>query len=353
MPQSRSFLLLHTFTLSLGCTAVLTGCSVQAPSESRGEPTADVSAALPATLTSVLPWGVDPGQVRLRSGDDETVAQGPSAVAVAPDGRSLVLDRLAGRVVRVGPTGQVQVIAKTPVDAMDLVAGPDGCVVTYSPLRATAWWHGSDGTAAGSLTVPRAFRYIQSLQLGPSRQLQVRTGYQETFTLGSPAAPISLPTAIRNKREGTVFLPDGRGVQSRVSEGNAQLWVLRQPTVEQPRVHVAQRVALGTGVAAARIVGSSDSTVCLRLERTTSNPQITVDRHARCIDLASGQTTFDEALPRPGLYLPHTELAMGADRLAFIYPTTEGLHVTSWRVAPRRSTVETNLHQRTSQEVQP
>jgi hypothetical protein len=198
-------------------------------------------------------------------------------------------------------------------------------------LRGTAWLYDADGTAAGELQVPRALHQLLHVELGPSRIVQVRTGYQELIEVGSPSAPLPLAVALKTKKEGAVLLSDGRGLTATVADGQAELQVVRQADAEE-RAAVVATYPIDGAATAARLVGTFGQIACLRVEHVVSTPTITVARRAVCVDISDGSVTFDHQLPAPGLYVPRRELAMGGGHLAFIHPTSEGLTLQRWRL---------------------
>lgn len=288
---------------------------------------------LPERFERTIGWGTAATQLAFKPAQTESVAYGPNAVAVLPNGETLVLDRLAGRVVAIDADSDPRTVATVPVDAEDLTTGNDGSIVAFSPLRARAWFFDADGKSAGELPVPRELREVTGLSVGASRRLTVRTGYQETLTIGSPSAPLPLAVTLAGKREGAYQLADGRGVAVRVDADGAQLLVVSQPADEAARSEVTLSHALPGDISAARIVGGQGSTVCLRAERVTSSPALAVERRALCVDALGGNVLLDEELPAPGAYVPRTELSFAGGRLSFIHPTELGLTVRSIRVA--------------------
>jgi hypothetical protein len=288
--------------------------------------------ALPPRFARTVPWGDDASALRFQPRALEALAAGPDAVALTPEGQALVLDRLARRVVVVGPSGKPLTVATVGEDVQDLSSAADGSFAAWSPLRARVWVFQRDGAPAGELAVPRALTMLQRLDLGPSHTLEAHDGYQQTMSLGSPSAPLPLPVVLRTVREGAAFLRDGRGLQCRVQEGVAELWVVEQPSAERERAQVVARHALGSDVQGARIVGVEDNLACVRLESVTSTPEVEVQRRAVCLDAESGHVVLDEPLGRPGTYVPRTELAVGGGRLGFILPVADGLEVRSWRL---------------------
>ena len=287
---------------------------------------------LPARFARTVPWGAGAAALRLQPRGFESVATGPDAVALTPDGNALLLDRLAGRVVLLGASGAPRQIAAVVEDAQDLTTAADGSFAAFSPLRARAWVFQPDGAPAGELEVPRTLTMLQRLSLGPSHRLAAQDGFQHTWSLGSPSAPLPLPVVLRTSREGAGFLRDGRGLECRVRDGAAELWVLAQPDAENERARVLARHPLGGNAASARLVGADDATACVRIEAVSSTPELAVERRALCLDAESGKVLLDEPLGPPGLYLPRTELAVGGGRLGFIRPRAEGLELRSWRL---------------------
>jgi hypothetical protein len=288
-----------------------------------------------AATEQLLPWGSGATAVGLRAPGAERLAAGPSAVAVAPDGALLVLDRLNRRVLRLADDGRApEVVAPAPADADDLAVGDGGALALYSRLRARVWVHADGGVA--ELAVPRALRGVRGVALGPSRQVLVDTDYQETFALGSPSVPQTEAAVLAQKREGVVRLDDGRGVAVHLlADGRPEL-LLRRPG---DRLDAADRVDLPERVLAARVVGAAGRAVCLRLERAdvqvdvrpATGAGVAVRRTLVCHDVDGGARLLRRDLPAPGLYLPAREIAVGGTpaRVAFLEATAAGLRVRS------------------------
>lgn len=306
----------------------LTACVSPDPTRSRQ------AALTPLSGEQTLRWGTEVG---LRSAGAERLAEGPSAVAAGPNGAVFVLDRLQGRVLRVGAT-TVQQHAAAAEDVMDLTAAPDGALALYSPLRANVQVLDPAGQPIGALKVHRLFRQVQRVGIGASRQLTLHVAMQETFRLGSPTAPQTLETVLHSKREGA-FLLAHRGSAGlavrRLADGRPELLVLSNGAGERSRV--LQRHALGAPVLAARIVGVAGDVACLLLEREAqaSSAALKVHRAAVCLDVISGREALRVDLPDVGLYLPRRELAVGAGppRLLLIDPRRHGLLVKVWPLA--------------------
>jgi hypothetical protein len=310
--------------------AFFAGCG-ESESDSTARATGNTGSAalaqLPETVTLELGWN----EATLRAASSESVAEGPSAVAALPNGDVLVLDQLGERVTRLSYDEPARTVTSVARDTRDLVASADGGFVTFSPMRATASYFDAAGKSAGVLHVPRELRELTGLSIGASRRLTVKTGYQELYTLGSPAAPVALPSMLAGKREGAALLPSGEGVAVQAAGEQLKLIVLSQPTTET-RSHAVRSFSLPHSASAGRIVGTEGNRVCLRTERVTSTPTIDVTRRALCLDAATGEIVLDRELPAVGVYLPRTELSVGGGRLVFLHPTPEGLHVTSSRI---------------------
>jgi hypothetical protein len=217
-------------------------------------------------------------------------------------------------------------------DAEDVAVGADGAFVVWSPLQAKAWLFEPGGAAIGEVSIDRAFRHVTGVSLASSRRVAIRTAYQETFVVGSPAAPVDLATSLTGKREGAFVLADGRGVAVRASAGTAELDVVTNPAGR--RSTIERSYAIPGRVDAAMLVGLSGTTACARVERlSTERETVDVSRRAVCMDLETGRVLLDLPLPRPGLYLPRQELAMTGGTLAAIHAAPEGLVVRTCEVA--------------------
>ncbi|MFT3770570.1 MAG: hypothetical protein QM820_34520 [Minicystis sp.] len=286
-------------------------------------------------------WGSGAEEAGFRPKAAEIGAEGPSSVAVR--GASIViLDRRNERVIEVNGNA-VRVAAEVPRDAEHLAIGPDGALAAWSPLRATVWLRARDGQPAGEITVPRVLRDVTAIHLADSRRVQLETAFQETMDLGSPRAPLDLSATLRTKREGAGFLPDGHGVAVRRIDGRAaELLVMGEGATSgrESRHAVLRRIRVEGPLDAARIVGSAGSVVCMRIERVAGAPAVSVEREARCIDAETGATVLRAALPPPGPYTPHEELAVGRNppTLAAITPQEDGLLVQRWSLPATRST---------------
>lgn len=316
-----------SFGVGVSVLAMSAGCQAPADTSRDSIRPAEAPAALAGGAAQRIGWG----ELTHRPPAFESLGEGPSAVAVAADGATLLLDRLGGRIVRVGQDGTARTFAPVPEDAEDLATGPGGAVVAHSLVRAKAWVFDEQGAPAGEVSVPRSFREIIGIGLGPSRVVELQNAYQETLEIGSPALPLPLPVAMRTKREGAFMLADGRGLQTRVTNGAAELTVVRQAS-ERARASVTASFAVPGAATAARLVGVSGSVACMRVESVTSTPKLGVARRAVCMDVATGDVTLDESLPPRGSYLPRRELAVGEGVLAFIHPSAEGLSIHRWPV---------------------
>lgn len=319
----------------------LTGCTADPPREEGAS--AEAQTPVVTWETKTLAWGAGPEEVGLRAGAMELPADGPTSIAVGPSGDVLVLDRLNERLLAIGADGAVRVRASVARDAEHLAAGPDGATAAWSPLRAAVWIHGRDGTALGELSIPRVMRDVQRIELGASHVLHVVTAMQETWTLGSPGAPLDLAATLRTKREGAAFLPGGRGVAARrTASGDGEILVYRAPVPgsdEQPPVAWTHTVP--GPLAAMRVIGTQENAICVRIERVTQQQAIAVEREALCVEAGTGEVLASRALGRPGLYTMHEDLAVGGNPpvLAFARPEAEGLAITRIALAARKAEV--------------
>lgn len=321
----------RSWWIAVGTAALLAACAGSRESETLRETEGRVESApvLGPRFERTFAWGEGQERFRRSPSVPESVVYGPNAVAVASDGRPLVLDRLAGRVVTLDAVSPLRNVASVGVDSEDLATGSDGAWLAFSPQRARAAVFDADGKSLGELAVPRELRDATGFDIGISRRVRVRTGYQEVIELGSPSAPLPLPVALRTKREGAYQLADGRGVAVRATDAGVSLVLVSQPADEAARSQIEKEIPLPGALTAARVVGGSGHVVCVKSEAVSSAPALSVSRRATCVNVATSAIVFDEALPAPGLYVPRTELAFGAGRLAFIHPTENGLTVTS------------------------
>ncbi len=300
---------------------------------SEGEKASVASSAQPLTETSqLLSWGTGDGQLGVFLSAKDRAARGPSAVAVGPQGQVVVLDGVNGRVMRV-EDGKAVRVSRAPKDADDLTVGPDGAIGVLGALSGKVSLFNPDGDAAGEVLVPRLFRDVDGVAIGPSRRIIVTNAFQERWVIGSPSVPMPVDVALRTKREGIAELPDGRGLAVSKTEAGIEMLVFSAGADERTRVDA--RWAVAPGADAARIVGVSGNIACMRVERLgQGSAAIDVARQAVCVDATTGREALRRDLPAPGLYVPRHELAFGGvpATLAFVHPEDSGLRVMTWTV---------------------
>jgi hypothetical protein len=284
----------------------------------------------------VLPWGAGHGEVGLRHAKPHQPAEGVTSVALAADGSTLLLDRVNHRVVRVGPSGSASdawVLTGAPADAEDVAVAQDGAIGLYSPLRARFWVH--EGThVVAELNVPRGLRELVSIDFGPSRLVLARSAHQETYRLGSPSTPQTLPSVLQSKREGAFELPDGSGVATKLDAQQRPLLLVIDNGKDRARV-LRSFPVLGKPVVSARVVGVRDGVACVRLEHEAPGSVIQTSRSVACLTTTSGSKVLESDLgPVDDVYVPRRSFAMGGSpaRLVFMQPRPTGLHVTTWAV---------------------
>jgi hypothetical protein len=283
-------------------------------------------------------WGSGAGQVGLLPPAEERIAQGAPAMAVAPSGDLYLLDAVNRRVLALDREGNASTFAEVPRDAADIAVGPDGAVAAFSPLRSEAWIFAPDGAPAGDLHIPRAVRSITGVSLTSSRRIRVHNAFQDTFTAGSPAMPLDVPSMLRSKSEGALLLADGRGVKARALGGGvAEVVVVRKQRGAGEARHAEQRFPVPRRADALQVAGVSGQIACFRLEEVDLEAAtVAVQRRALCMDLTNGEVVFDTPLPAPGVYVPRHELAVGGTppTVAWLAPTASGLGIEKCEVQP-------------------
>jgi hypothetical protein len=315
--------------LALASCAALAACT-SAPSDSVSSHRAPL---LAGHVERLLPWGAGRGEVGLEPGAPERLPGGVSAVAVDSQGAVWLLDPLKARALRLpdDPSQPPEAVLPSPPYAEDLCVGPDGAIAFLSPLRASVRVRDANGHD-GELRVPEQLEDVVGLRLGASRQVTLFTALQESYRLGSPSVPQTIAAVLHSKREGAAVLADGSSASvRRDAEGRAEL-IVGGPAEKS----VQARIVLPELVRSARVVGAVGSTVCLRTERASPADPRLILRRVVCLDAATRSTLLDQELGSPGLYVPRHELAVGADRLAFIRPQREGLRGHLWTLGGAR-----------------
>lgn len=313
------------------CGLTAAACSEQARSERSSRVGSASQAVGSASARTVLAWGKGTTGVGLAAAVKERPALGPQSVSVDPQGRLLVLDAQNKRVVRV-VGAELTTLAEVPVDADEIAVGPTGAFAVRRQLSRRVSIFSAGGAALGEVDVPTEAGDVMHVALGISNRIYVESPNQETLSVGSPAAPVSVPSMWSGKKEGTGQLSGGRTVQVVKDDrglfvrvlafdggkgGDGDKWSLR-----------AEHKLQGD---AGHIAGASGNTACLRVEKV--HPDMTVDREAICLDATTGDVTLKAALPAPGLYVPRRELVLSHGKLVFTRPTAQGLEIATWEVA--------------------
>jgi hypothetical protein len=255
---------------------------------------------------------------------------------LAPDGSTLLLDRVNRRVVRVGTSGSAAdawMLTEAPADAEDVAVAQDGAIGLYSPLRSRFWVH-EGAQVVAELEVPRGLRELVAIDFGPSRVVVARSAHQETYRLGSPSTPQTLPSVLQSKREGAFELPDGSGVAAKLDSHQRPVLLVVENGKDRARVLRSFSVS-GKPVLSVRVVGVQDGVACVRLEHEDPGSVIQTGRSLACLDTTSGSKVLASELgPVDDVYVPRRSFAMGGSpaRLVFMQPRPDGLHVTTWAV---------------------
>jgi hypothetical protein len=295
------------------------------------ESTVDTTtAALGAPKVQLVAWGEGPAELGLRAAVPERAAFGAPAVAVSARGEVFVLDAVKQRIVRVGR--EVSAVATVPRDADDLAVSADGAFAVRRAMSPKILVLDPAGQRIGEVDA-QGLGDVDSLALGASRRVVVRTAFQETFQLGSPSAPQLGEAIARSRKVGADLLANGDGVVVLAHDGAAELRVVAQAQGEEGHAEARATWPLGRATSA-HVVGLSGHVACLRLEHvdTASSGPLSVTREALCLDTASGATVLRADLDAPGLYVPRRELTFASGRLVFAHPEKEGLRVTTWVV---------------------
>lgn len=297
------------------CLALtLVACRTDEPTESQA---ADAIAGVQLVdFDQLLPWG----DVIARPPAADFAGDGPSGLAIAPDGSVLVADRLGGRLYRVGPKGG-ELLFAIPEDVEHIATDTTGAIALFSPLRSRAWVHDASGALIGEVPVPRLFGDVTRVHLGPSRQVILQNAFQERFTAGSPSAPLSPAEAIRSKEE-------PRLATIRAADGAAYLVELGPS--DEGRTVERRRVSIGGGVAAARLLASGDGVAVVAIDHVSQPTEtIAVKRAVLAMDVATGAHLREIELPARGLFATRETLAASASppAVAFMNAEEGGLRV--------------------------
>jgi len=293
---------------------------------------------------TTLSWGDGDGQVGLIPAATERAARGPQAIALGTGTEVLVLDAVNGRVLAVAPSGAVRIAVRDVAPhSEDLATGPDGAIATYSPLRSVVSIADPSGAPAGEVAVSRSLRHVRGISLLSSRRVLVHSAHQETFPIGSPAAPLSLQETLHGKREGAAQLTDDRGLAVRaLADGTVALQIVRALALDQAdsageRDRVVSSLPLPGRATAGRVAGVADGLACVALEQLGAQQTVTVQRRVVCVDVTApgAAALFEQTLPPPRIYQPARAVAIGGSPLsiAWLQPTESGLAVQSCPLA--------------------
>jgi len=297
-----------------------------------------------------VPW-TELGFVR---GGDESRDRGPSAVAFAADGKSLlVLDTLALRIVSVTPNGAVRSFAtELPKDADGIAVSPQGEVAVHRALTLSVDVYDARGQRSGSVAVPPGARDANVVHLLSQGRVVLEHPYQERYLLGSPNAPRDAQSVLASRREGVaegfaregyqilVEHPDGQRVVdadpgvARLGAGPARagshaylMKVSPEGEAQGGSFRYAAKRVMDLGEAASgRLFGVVGSRACSVLEHVDlESTQVHVQREVVCASADAGKELTRFPVETSALYTPHHELAFDGKRVVQALPTEAGL----------------------------
>lgn len=345
MPRNSSLVLatlLVPLGLSLGaCSADGVDDAAPGRTPALGEAPAATRRTAVADFDRVLPWGAGDGAIGWRAPAEEFRGDGPSGLAVAPDGRVLVVDRLNRRLVAVD-AGGATTLGTVAEDAEHLAAAPGGPIALYSPYRSRAWIHAEGGAPAAELAVPRGVGEVIRIGLDPSLRLEVTTAFQERYVVGGSAARLTPADVLRSKREGALGPsregPSGEGlalIALRGDDGEVTVRSVDERGARREDGSEARVVARLGRADAIRLIGRSAGHVVVVVEHVEQPDEaIRVTRRLVVIDAATGDEAASRDLPG-GLWMPREGVAVGGSppAVAFMVPEPDGLRVARLDVA--------------------
>ena len=306
-------------------TLGLPGCSqepesIEAIGEARG-------AARLADLDVTLPRGDATGAIGLRAPQAEFLGDGPSGIALGPDGSVLVADRLHGRAVRVDAAGAHHAFA-LDADVEALAVGDDGAIALFSPLRSRVDLRTAEGAPLGEVAVPRTVGDVVGLSLGASRRVEIQTAYQERFVAGSANAPLDANAVLRTKREGAVSLDPDRALEA-LLDASGTAFVVVVATRDGERAHEERRLEVARGAASVRVLGVDRGRVVALVERLKQDGigAISVTRELVVASLESGTVLATEPMISGGAWVPRQFVSVGGGAVAYMVPLPDGLRV--------------------------
>jgi hypothetical protein len=236
----------HTLAVNGATTA---SGSAPTPTLATGASPALASARAPAAPSSVLfraKWGSGEGELG-RSRPQEANPEAPMSLAVAPNGDTLVLDQVNGRIVRIGKDGRVLSVMSSPVKApQEIAVAADGSVLVADRLVDKAVSIiGPDGKVRGALTLEGKGMSEGGAMTGlflDGDSVYAEREHQQLVRLGSTdgkADPLRDEIPGRPSRDGTFFL-------NAYLQQDPRDAVFVNATTRKPEAHrFTRRLALG------------------------------------------------------------------------------------------------------------
>ncbi|MBW1871481.1 MAG: hypothetical protein JRJ19_05415, partial [Deltaproteobacteria bacterium] len=224
-----------------------------------------------------LAWGGKNGP-QLSNRVKSSLTQGPTSVALGPQGKIWILDNQANRLLAYDNSGcLLEVVALTPGHRDDLAVGHDGSLALLARHTAKIEILGKNGRP--KKTIELAAHLGPPRRIGFTQEIQVENAHGERFALGRPDDLKPLRQVLFNRRQG----PIGSLFDCAVSVANGKVSLYRwgQPsklTAERrPADHIIDLEL--DGVASARLVSSCSSRgMLVEVQRLEDGPVVKVSK---------------------------------------------------------------------------
>jgi hypothetical protein len=224
-----------------------------------------------------LAWG-GPDSPQLGSRDKSAAAQGPTSVALGPQGKIWILDNQANRLLAYDSSGcLLETVALAPGHRDDLAVGHDGSLALLARHTAQIEILDQNGRPQKSIKLSPHLGPLR--RIGFSQEIQLENAHGERFGLGLPDNPKTVRQVLFSRRQGPIGSEFDCAVK--VDEGKVSLYRWGQPSgLTAERRPADQIVDLELeGVASARLVSSCTSRgVLLEVQRLKDGPTVKVSK---------------------------------------------------------------------------